>query len=604
METVVGIVGSEEGKIEGKGVDKSSSALSSTKQIANPVVYKLVRVDVDGRLVPATDDEVIEVGDFLEYDKSEMCVIADTGQSLGGISLERSYSGKLHLDCSRGAQSDDVDTDPGKLNARLEEIVPSLAPRLDDNLNNQSGTTGEYLRPSDEPTESGSSASAASASLKPDFSILHGEICLDKLSIRELHELFRVTFGRDTTVKDKQWLKRRIAMGLTNSCDVSTTSFIVKDNKLVKKDEEESCTIIDSTPITDSTVRASNANCSDLSIAKDNQIVSEKRLRNNSLEYDCGNEDLQAEKRAAKRIRKPTRRYIEELSVVDSDYSQILWSSAKNPGFRQMTSKSCVGSDRNASSEGRIVVTRLDSFGGSGIQVPYVSRVRRSRPRKNIMSLMKFHPTGMGMAAKLVNKALGVHSPQPDTESDARDKLMKSRSATRKIQQPCIPEPEKEQCPVILTTEVGQDLRLKRTDSCSYTSDDNIVTVSTAKGGMRRKHHRAWTLVEVMKLVEGVSRCGAGRWSEIKRLAFASYSHRTSVDLKDKWRNLLKASIAQTPADEGINSRKHGSAPIPEPILVRVRELAGLNAHVPPNASSGKLTVGARGMQETSSGYL
>lgn len=73
---------------------------------------------------------------------------------------------------------------------------------------------------------------------------------------------------------------------------------------------------------------------------------------------------------------------------------------------------------------------------------------------------------------------------------------------------------------------------MKQLDSSEDTSDDNIATVPTTKGGMRRKHHRAWTLVEVMKLVEGVSKCGAGRWSEIKRLAFASYSYRTSVDLK------------------------------------------------------------------------
>lgn len=91
----------------------------------------------------------------------------------------------------------------------------------------------------------------------------------------------------------------------------------------------------------------------------------------------------------------------------------------------------------------------------------------------------------------------------------------------------------KEQCPVIGPVELRQELRPKRADPSSHTSDDNnIVTVPTAKGGMRRKHHRAWTLVEVIKLVEGVSRCGAGRWSEIKRLSFASYSYRTSVDLK------------------------------------------------------------------------
>lgn len=77
----------------------------------------------------------------------------------------------------------------------------------------------------------------------------------------------------------------------------------------------------------------------------------------------------------------------------------------------------------------------------------------------------------------------------------------------------------------------GHHKVLKLVDSTGA-SDDNVVTVPTSKGGIRRKHHRAWTLSEVMKLVEGVSRYGAGRWSEIKRLAFASYSYRTSVDLK------------------------------------------------------------------------
>lgn len=82
------------------------------------------------------------------------------------------------------------------------------------------------------------------------------------------------------------------------------------------------------------------------------------------------------------------------------------------------------------------------------------------------------------------------------------------------------------------TIELGKNLGLKQTDSSEDNSDDGIATVPTAKGGMRRKHHRAWTLVEVIKLVEGVSKCGTGRWSEIKRLSFASYSYRTSVDLK------------------------------------------------------------------------
>ncbi|RYQ84930.1 hypothetical protein Ahy_B10g104431 isoform B [Arachis hypogaea] len=107
----------------------------------------------------------------------------------------------------------------------------------------------------------------------------------------------------------------------------------------------------------------------------------------------------------------------------------------------------------------------------------------------------------------------------------------------------------------VSTSEPQQKLRPKRLVPLSHTSEENIVTVPTTKGGVRRKHHRAWTLVEVMKLVDGVSRCSAGRWSEIKLLSFSSHSYRTSVDLKDKWRNLLKASFAQAPADEGAFRR-------------------------------------------------
>lgn len=44
METEVGVEGNDEGKVEETGLEKSSSALSSPKQIADPVVYKLVRV--------------------------------------------------------------------------------------------------------------------------------------------------------------------------------------------------------------------------------------------------------------------------------------------------------------------------------------------------------------------------------------------------------------------------------------------------------------------------------------------------------------------------------------------------------------------------------
>jgi hypothetical protein len=59
-----------------------------------------------------------------------------------------------------------------------------------------------------------------------------------------------------------------------------------------------------------------------------------------------------------------------------------------------------------------------------------------------------------------------------------------------------------------------------------------MVTVSTPNGRTRRKHHRPWTLREVMTLVEGVARCGGGKWADIKKLAFSTVGYRTAVDLK------------------------------------------------------------------------
>ncbi|CAI5468033.1 unnamed protein product, partial [Closterium sp. Yama58-4] len=97
----------------------------------------------------------------------------------------------------------------------------------------------------------------------------------------------------------------------------------------------------------------------------------------------------------------------------------------------------------------------------------------------------------------------------------------------------------------------------------------------TANGGLRRKHHRPWTLREVMILVDGVARCGGGKWADIKKLAFASIGYRTAVDLKDKWRNLLRASkMALQPPKEGEQRKKAVSASIPPAVLARVRELA------------------------------
>ncbi|XP_022724214.1 uncharacterized protein LOC111280935 [Durio zibethinus] len=606
MEAVVEVQGSDEGKFVETALEKSNLVLSSPRHVADPVVYKLVRVEGDGRLVPATDDELMEVEGLLENEKCETHIVADTGHALVCTSNEASSSGMPQLESSEGlSQSENTEADTAKLSACLEEMVPSGAQSLSDDHVTQSVSVVEGSKPLDGPIEGGSSTSASCISLKPDFSKLKGEICLDNLSIKELHEVFKATFGRDTTVKDKQWLKRRIAMGLTNSCDVSTTTIVIKDNKLVKKGKVDSSNNVDlgtgkEHPAIGVEYHEVSLNNHGIQI-DEHQTTSGTRLENNDLENNCAIEDLAVDQRAAKRVRKPTKRYIEELSEAKSkeDGGRLI-TSTKNIGIRPSVLKSHARPARNASLEGRTVIIRLDSLGGSGIQVPCVYRVRRSRPRKNVMALLKYHPSDMGMTATFVRKGLDVRSSQMDNGS--LNKVLEANSTSEQTPQQFVTESKKEKP----SAELGQNMAPKYVDPSGDTSDDKVVTVPTAKGGTRRKHHRAWTLSEVMKLVEGVSKYGAGRWSEIKRLAFASYSYRTSVDLKDKWRNLLKASFAQTPADKGVNSRKHPSMPIPAPILLRVRELAEMQAQVPPpNLGVTKQAVcDDRSVNEARPGYL
>lgn len=294
-----------------------------------------------------------------------------------------------------GQCSDQHDTLRG-IDEKLQSEIPLQesdlsSQSLSKSLNNQPSIHGECSNSSNGLVEGQQSTSAVYTSSKPEFSRLMGEICLDNLSIKELHETFKATFGRETTVKDKQWLKRRIAMGLTNSCDVSTSSFIIKDNKLVSKGGEGSC---NKEAIEDQAVKPVDGSGKESSLnpgseMEDQQIVSSERQRNCSKDYSCADEDPLKEQRNAKRIRKPTRRYIEELSEVESkEHSGKSIASVKNLGLGLMSSRSNTRPVRIASSN-RITL-RLDSLGGSGVQIPYVSRVRRSRPRKNVKALMVY----------------------------------------------------------------------------------------------------------------------------------------------------------------------------------------------------------------------
>ncbi|GAB4833631.1 hypothetical protein Ancab_031878 [Ancistrocladus abbreviatus] len=96
----------------------------------------------------------------------------------------------------------------------------------------------------------------------------------------------------------------------------------------------------------------------------------------------------------------------------------------------------------------------------------------------------------------------------------------------------------------------------------------------------RRKHNKLWSLSEVVKLVDGISQFGVGKWTAIRRAFFSSSSYRTSLDIRDKWRNLLRSSCSQLKSKrEDEQTRKNGSHHLPKSLLQRVIELASVHPY-------------------------
>ncbi|CAH2037159.1 unnamed protein product [Thlaspi arvense] len=597
-------------------VQTGGASLSSTTQIGNPVVYKLVRVGRDGRLVPATDEELLEVEYLLRNNENDTSTVPDPGQTPD----EGSPSQFLQLESLEGLyQSETAEVYTEKLNPRLEskeELMygsQMLFTLPDTNYQSSNELPGnEELVQSEvllqEPIRSSSNGCSmdqsmdaspysnvtgspeATAAPKPGFSRDSGKTCLNNLSIKALQETFRATFGRETTCKDKRWLKRRITMGLINSCVIPATSLEVNDNKLIGGGQNNNNDTIGA--FCNDTVDEGRANnCNDTPSSPDCIKGHSNDFGDSPVEifvdHYSGNEDFEGE--SAKRVRKPTRRYIEEVSEVDE---------------KQQSNESLVPSkdDKSlsaVSSGGRVVVTRMVSLAGSRIQVPYVSHVRRSRPRENITALGEFHSSswkvkGTPEESKLnlrlsqlnydVNRVSGVKSvPGP-----GQKELAINHQSDKDFARPNL-------------SEVAQDAMEAEHIDCSSgdSSDDDNDRVDrpVMRSVSRRKHHRAWTVSEVIKLVEGVSKYGVGKWSEIKRLSFSSFAYRTSVDLKDKWRNLLKASFSQNPSKRMGSLKKYGSTVIPSQVLLQVRELAQKQSLVSP-ANDG------RRVKESRNGFL
>ncbi|KAL1146589.1 hypothetical protein V6Z11_A11G384100 [Gossypium hirsutum] len=134
---------------------------------------------------------------------------------------------------------------------------------------------------------------------------------------------------------------------------------------------------------------------------------------------------------------------------------------------------------------------------------------------------------------------------------------------------------------IVLKSELESDYEL----SASESEDGRKRTKRSKTACDRRKHQKMWTLAEVIKLVDGIAKYGVGRWTDIKKLLFASSAYRTPVDLRDKWRNLLRSSSAQENNRREVETHpKHAVRPLPKPVVRRICELAAIHPY--PKVSS------------------
>ncbi|KAJ4754235.1 MYB-related protein [Rhynchospora pubera] len=592
----------------GEHVNNGSELVKS--RASDPLVYQLVRVEGDGTLVPATEDEVMQFGHLLDDGKVEdLPSVEDISKVETFLPASVLCTDKSNL---KGlSQSENIMKDEQKLHTNLEDAnnpnKPDKNPPSQDISaeTTQNSTVVNTAQASETEKTDATSTPAidnpspipdmSTVGSKPNFSLLtKDEICLDGLSIRELQEVFLATFGRRTNVKDKSWLKRRIAMGLTKSCKVPTSNFVIKDKQIVPKEGgvqyeenlQESCETESPQEFTRKRVRNANWNF-------------ENTLRDGKsrVEFLSPEEDSST----SKRMRKPTKRYIEELSSLDNREESMRLTSLFVRNNHDRPVRSRVRPNREIGSLGAAFRTRNDSLGGFQVQVPFASRARRCRPRKNLVAFMPHADSLLVEDENIMQEVETEKLTRTMRASTHKNRQLKDIANKQEKENQEETVAESDEVPEILPDEAqseGENANDSNHDECE----------SLPKGShMRRKHHRAWTLCEVLKLVEGVARYGAGRWSEIRRLSFASYSYRTSVDLKDKWRNLLKASMAQPSVEkEGKHTRKPASLPIPTSILSRVRELAELHAQAGSESPTNKFTQvhGRKVVQGKGSGFL
>ncbi|KAI3997356.1 hypothetical protein MKX01_003159 [Papaver californicum] len=402
---------------------------------------------------------------------------------------------------------------------------------------------------------------------------------LEKLTTQELQYAFKSTFGLETTVMDRKWLIKRILIGLLN--------FVEAENVLGFSERE-----ISSTKHVDMHLRCSNDSFgTDSSFVETENVsgISEREIsftKHVDMHLRCSNDFLGTDSSFASVVgnwAKPA--YSSQTERVTSlDVYRTNHSKVNNTGFgitswrnreavkkRKILWKPTRGFIKASDLDSRYCTEKLEN------------RITSSKDMLNELSNQNCLKGVVEMAPSCKQDTFGGSDTQVTCGRRKAKKFAKQNTSVRVHEHEHDPGDTKNDRS-LFDPEHSSDLESSHTewqDDISE-SDECMSTVRTRKGLSRRKNHRLWTLSEVMKLIEGVSQHGVGRWSKIKRLLFPLSAHRTAVDLKDKWRNLLRASGAKLKNTRKYNIGQKGSQPIPQSALKRVRELAIIHPYPRP----------------------
>ncbi|MCO5580752.1 hypothetical protein L7F22_034622 [Adiantum nelumboides] len=633
---------------------EGNSASFHDKDGADQLVYQLVRVEEDGSVVPASEDEVIEMESYLEEEAimqvsspraqleiaDEEPGVCEQGnsilskanlmgpQDLDSIDAERKRilaqlafldallqklkseeQERVSLEATEHRASDskatrnrslsrqgtltsmerwesksetnnmssDVSDEFGRMQVALMQQNPGATKFKSSELESPSSTSKHnWTSTSNESLYKQSSLQRGliedqrEASRESDGDA-KGTSGLDKLSVKELHEAFQTTFGHQTSNKDKQWLKQRISLGLGGSLEVSSAEDGVDENFMFPLAEGvHDC--VNSRPAVD--IMEPNVVVPDPESLEYGKLVVEvlpeaaasgSYLCNNSFDYRdqspsvpdrplTGRESESLVKRdkmqdcreEGKRKRKPTKRYIEELTAKDS---------------RELNGK-VVGAKEEK--ENFYITNKMDhkehtALGISKAKFRIGHRKRCHWQNKSGSKCVTY--SSSERAAKLVRKAISLRTSRLLEDAN----LGEPRAKIKTISTNLLDTSDSSMlCP-------GHEIEPLSKFSSSKV-DANALLVK--KSRMPKKHHHPWTLKEVMKLMEGVTHYGVGKWADIKKKSFSNCDFRSSTDLKDKWRNLVRASNTHLKMGGQVEKyRKHSVSPVPGPILIQVREL-------------------------------